>query len=66
MARPIDAGFRVVHMPPKRIKNQARRRLVVDLDAGAWQVGLLENICGELHFAIAIPVFAFTSGSVVK
>ena len=31
-------------MPPERIKNHARRRLVVDLDARAWQVGLQENM----------------------
>ena len=34
-------SFSVVYMPPKRIQNQALRRLIVELDARALQVGLL-------------------------
>ena len=40
---PNDASIWVVYMPPKRIKNQAQWRLVVDMDVWAWQVHLLEN-----------------------
>ena len=40
----IDAGSWVVYMPPKRSKNHARRRLVVDLDARQWHLDLW-NMC---------------------
>ena len=44
-------------MPPKRIENQARRQLVVDPDAWAWQVGLLENMVNDLPIGLGTSLF---------